>query len=721
MTETTANYFEEIAAAIQKYHPSPNLDLIKQAVVFAESKHHGQIRASGEPYITHPIAVALITCQLKLDDTSVIAAILHDTIEDTETCYAEVEKKFGAEVAEVVEGVTKLTKLPFESQQEKQAENFRKMLIAMSKDIRVILVKLADRLHNIRTLGYKIGEKQLSVARETLEIYAPIAARLGIYWVKIEMEDLALKYLRPEIYQQITQSLEKSAKEREEYIQITCKEIDSTLRESGISAAVSGRAKHIYSIWKNMEEKKISVDEIHDLLGFRIVVSSLRACYEALGIMHSAWKPVPGRFKDFIAMPKPNMYQSLHTTVIGPKGQRIEIQIRTSEMHKVAEEGVAAHWRYKEKVIGSDFNLHWVRELVESQSYLKNPDEFIQSVKTEIFPEEIFVFTPKGDLFRLPNGATAVDFAYAVHTDVGHNASGCKVNGQMVPLSHNLENGDTVEILTSKSHTPSKDWLRFVRTTKARQRIRTFIRAQEQANALAIGYENLNNDLRKVKLNLKTLEKSGKLEKVIKELGYQSTGEAYIQIGYGKLSTTSIIAKLIPGSNAYNQVTEQQSTLQKLFNKAAQSSKERSGIKVDGHNNILVRFARCCQPLPGDRIIGFITRTRGVVVHSAECPQGLMLDPARLVKVSWIDGMTNQRKVKIIIYSQDQIGLLANLTKAITDSGADIKGAQVKTTPEGKAVNSFEISLADSKQFEKIKRNIELVPGVIKVERVNLT
>lgn len=713
-------HFDSIASAIQRYHPSPNLELVRRAYDFALEKHQGQVRASGERYFTHLVETGLLVCDLKLDVPSLAAAMLHDIIEDCGVGRDELAGLFGAEIADIVEGVSKLTRIEFDSREEKQAESFRKMLIAMARDIRVILVKLCDRLHNMRTLQFLSEEKRRRIAQETKDIYAPLANRLGIYWIKSELEDLCLMYLRPEIYELIKGQFDSSAHQREAYVNETCRELLQKLEESGVSASVKGRSKHFYSIWQKMDRDNLTFEEVHDLIGFRIIVPTVRACYESLGIVHAAWKPVPGRFKDYVAMPKPNMYQSLHTTVIGPGGHRVEIQIRTPEMNKTAEEGIAAHWKYKEGDSPAAFDLQWVRELVETQQYLKNPDEFIQSVKGELFPEEVFVFTPRGDLIRLPFNSTAVDFAYAVHTDVGHHTTGARVNGLIVPLNHRLENGDTVEIITAKNHIPSKDWLKFVQSSKAKQRIRAFLKSEERSRSLAVGLDLLTKDLRKVKLSLKRLEQEGKLLEVAQEMGLKSEGDLYAEIGYGKINTAKVLAKVLPEDvDIEAKLQKQASALERIFQTAARVSRDKVGVRVGGFGDILVRFAKCCQPLPGDRIVGFITRGRGVSVHHADCSQALHSDPLRRVDVSWDLGVKAPRRVRLIVHSQDQIGLLANVTKAITEHGANINSAQIKTTSFGKAVNSFELTIGDAQQLEKIKRAIERVPGVIKVERVS--
>lgn len=718
-------YLDAIRSAIKVYYPLDDLSLVERAYAFAEDQHRGQARASGEPYFTHLVETALLACQLKLDLPSIAAALLHDTIEDSMVEKAELASRFGSDVAEIVDGVTKLTRIEFESKEERQAESFRKMLLAMARDIRVLLVKLCDRLHNMRTLHHLSDEKRRRIAQETLDIYAPLANRLGIYWLKSELEDASLLFLRPEIYHLLRENLGKTAEERSQYIKDTCKAIAAALEEHGVAGQVSGRAKHLYSVWQKMERNNLAFDDVHDLLGFRVLVGTLRACYETLGIVHSKWPPVPDRFKDYIAMPKPNMYQSLHTTVIGPAGHRVEVQIRTFDMHRVAEEGIAAHWRYKESGVSvvqsapSSFDLRWVKDLVESQQYLRNPDEFIQSVKGELFPEDVFVFTPKGDPIRLAARSTPVDFAYAVHTDVGHRTVGAKVNGQIVPLDYHLQSGDSVEILTSKSHVPSKDWLRFVQSAKAKQRIRAFIKLEERSRSLAFGLETLTKELRKAKLNLRKLEKDGKVIEVAQSFGLRTEGDLYAELGYGKLPIGRVLPKFLPeGETLTEQLEAEQSPLKRIFERAARESRSRVGVKVGGLDDVVVRFARCCEPLPGDRIIGFITRGRGVTVHDADCAQVHGMDPLRCVEVRWDGEAQTARKVRITVHSRDAMGLLASLSQAITAQGANIMSASCRTTTAGKATNTFEISVVDARQLDKIRRALEMLPGVTRVERI---
>lgn len=705
--------FEIISSAIKHYHPSPDIDLLKNCFEFAQLCHQGQVRASGEAYFIHPCEVALLTCRLKLDQPSIMAALLHDVVEDCDVTVETIKQKFGKETAEIVDGVTNLGKLEFDSKELHAAESFRKMFIAMARDIRVILVKLCDRLHNMRTLGFVSQEKQIRKALETKEIYAPLANRLGLFWMKSELEDISFKYLRPELYQEISDNFDLTAGLRGSYIKKTSLEIAAVLENAGISASVKGRHKHFYSIWQKMERLKLGFNEIHDLLGFRIIVASLRGCYESLGVIHSHWNPVPGSFKDYIAMPKPNMYQSLHTQVIGPEGKRIEVQIRSVEMDRIAEEGVAAHWRYKEAGKSVEFDLQWVKDLVESQAYISNPDEFIQSVKSELFPKEVFVFTPQGRLIRLPIKSTPIDFAYYVHSDVGNRASGAKVNGSIVPLSHVLENGDTVEIITSKNHVPSKDWLDFIQSSKAKQKVRQFIKSKERETAIEIGTEVIFREFKKAKINLKEVEKDGKLLQVASEFGITTLDELYAELGYGKLSIQRLISKFQP-----DQIPEDKTNLEQIYRNAAITSREKRGVKVSGLDDIMVRFGKCCEPLWGDRIVGFITRGRGVTVHRADCPESLTADSLRLVPVSWDDGQQKERRVKINIISQDQRGLLATVSKAITDAGGDIKSANISINSVNKANIAFEIMITDAVQLQKIIRAIEMIPGIIKVTRI---
>ena len=717
--------FEDLSKVILEYHPSPNLELVKKAYNFAREKHKDQKRKSGEPYFVHLEQTALLICKIRLDEDTICAALLHDVIEDQHVTRQELIDEFNEQIADIVEGVTKLAKTNYQSREEAQAESFRKMLIAMAKDIRVILVKLCDRLHNMRTLEFKDEEAQERISRETKDIYVPLANRLGIFWLKSELDDLCLKYLRPSLYEEIERELGAKRLEREEYIKNTCEKIKEILDENHINARIKGRVKNMASLATKMEQKNITFAEIKDLIGFRIIVSSIKECYETLGIIHSKWAPIPGRIKDYIAMPKPNMYQSLHTLVMGPLGQKIELQVRTEDMDKVAEEGIAAHWKYKEKKGSSTFDLQWVKSLVETQQYLKNPDEFIQSVKSELFPEELFVFTPKGDLIRLPFEATPVDFAYAIHSDVGNTIIGAKVNGGIVPLSHKLQNGDVVEVQCAKNQMPNRDWLFFVKSSKARQRIKVFLRTEERARALIIGNDILTRELRKYNVNINKFNKSGKLLEAAKSIGFKSEGELFYQLGFGKANLNEIISKLIPENEilkAENKVKEFQneSTISKILKRATNPvTKKKAGIKVGALDNVVVNFAKCCDPLPGDKIVGFISRGRGIIIHNALCPEVTRLDPERRVDVSWDNEESSSKNIKIAIYSQDRIGLFGDLSKVISENNANIFNASAKVDDFAKAKTIFEINIKSAKQLDKIIKSLQKVNGVTRVERIH--
>jgi GTP pyrophosphokinase len=621
----------DILQRVASYHPDPDLDIIKKAYVYSAKVHQGQLRKSGEPYLVHPLEVAGILAELKLDEASIVTGLLHDTIEDTLATAEELTELFGAEVAQLVDGVTKLSKFSASatlSQEEKQAENFRKMIIAMAQDIRVILVKLADRTHNMRTLDHMSEEKQARIAQETLDIYAPLANRLGISWIKTELEDLSFRYVKPQEFFALQDRLNKRKKEREKYIEDTNALLRSKLEERGLKGDVSGRFKHSYSIYKKMKSQGIELDQIHDIIAFRILMPTVPSCYEALGLVHQLWKPVPGRFKDFIAIPKPNMYQSLHTTVIGPLSERVEVQIRTPEMHKIAEEGIAAHWAYKEGkalISKDDEKFAWLRQLMEWQQDLKDPKEFLETVKVDLFTDEVFVFTPKGDVKSLPRGATPVDFAYAIHSDVGGRCVGAKVNGKIVPLRYKLKNGDMVEVLTNPQAHPSKDWLTFVKTSRAQQRIRNFIKQQQRDKSLQLGRELAERELRRFQLNLNRMMKNGELKKLAEELGYRIEDDLLVAIGYGKVTPQQLIQRLVPQEKlAAEEKTVQSGApggngdgagsmlpgLSKVTDLAKRlvGRQSKSGVQIGGVDDVLVRFGRCCNPVPGDPIAGFITR-----------------------------------------------------------------------------------------------------------------
>ncbi len=710
----------DLVEKVQAYHPTADVELMRRAYDFSAEVHRGQKRLSGEPYLVHPMAVAGVIADLKLDVPSLVGGLLHDTVEDTLTTVEQIESIFGAEIAALVDGVTKLSRVNFTSHEEKQAENFRKMILAMSKDVRVILIKLADRVHNMRTLNHMSVEKQIMTAQETLDIYAPLSHRLGIAWVKCELEDLAFKHLHPEIYYQLKRNVVKRKVDREKYINEVISIISKRLEEEGIDAEVTGRPKHFYSIYQKMESQHLLYDQIYDLVAFRILVDTLRECYEALGVIHSQWKPVTGRFKDYIALPKPNMYQSLHTAVIGPYGERMETQIRTHEMHRVAEEGIAAHWRYKE---GQELQFNeiqrfaWLRQLLEWQQNLEDPQEFLHSIKEDLFPDEIYVFTPKGDLLSFPKGSTAIDFAYHIHSEVGHHCSGARVNGQIAPLKYLLRSGDTVEIITTHQQTPSRDWLKLVKTPRAKSKIRNWIKSQQRERSVALGHEILEGDLNRYKLDYPALRREGKIEAIVKELGMKDEETLLASIGYGKLTPRQVLTKLVPPEKLDAGKKRPEGTMERLF-RLVSRQKQGLGVRVNGVEDILVRFARCCHPLAGEGIVGYITRGRGVTVHVSGCPTVLESDPHRKVEVSWEGNGQIPRPIKIEVSCVDKPGLLAAISSAITSADANIANARVRTFPDQKALNTFEVMITHSDQLRRVLKNISKVKGVYKATRV---
>lgn len=713
---------QSIVSALQEYQTRADVDLIHRAYAFVREHHKGQTRASGEPYITHVTEVAGLATKLRLDAPSVATALLHDTVEDTAVTVEEIRAQFGSEVAELVDGVTKLNQVNFTSREEQQSENFRKMLLAMAKDIRVLLIKLCDRMHNMQTLEFLSISRQTRIAQETLDIYAPLAHRLGIHWMKSELEDLSFRYLKPDVYAELKQQVNKKKKEREQYIEHTTRLLERELQNNSLKGEVTGRPKHFYSIFKKMEEQGLQFDEIYDLIGFRMIVPTTMDCYAALGVVHAAWKPIPGRFKDYIAMPKPNKYQSLHTTVIGPQGARIEIQIRTPEMHEVAERGIAAHWVYKEDGEGAanrgGMQFPWLRDLVESEQSLSDPVEFLTFVKADLFPQEVFVFSPKGDLVALPTGATPIDFAYHIHSEVGQHCVGARIDGQQVPLTYRLQNGDTVEVITSKTQHPSKDWLTSVVTTKAKQRIRSWLKSEERARSVMVGREMLSKDLRKVKLSLATVSKNGELQKVAEALGFKEIENLIAEVGYGKITTNQVVGKLLPDeTDIESKLAEEQSALQKIFQKAARVFRDTSGVKVNGLDDVVFRFARCCEPLPGDELVGYVTRGRGVAIHTRGCPQTFGFDARRLVPVQWDDEAQVKRSVKLTVICVDKVGMLAAMSQSISSAGASIIVATSTAMDDGKAFNTFEIGVESAAQLEQIRKSMAAIKGVISVER----
>ena len=711
---------QDITNAVLEYHPEADVDVILEAYLYSAKAHRGQSRKSGEAYISHPIEVAYNLTRLKMDEQTVAAGLLHDTIEDTLATPEEIQDQFGDEIYQLVDGVTKISKMEFSSREETQAENYRKMILAMARDIRVILIKLADRAHNLQTLGSLSEERQRRIARETMDIFAPLANRLGIGWLKSELENGAFKYLFPNEYLVIVEKMAEEKDHRTHFVENVCGIINKELNESGLVGTVSGRSKYFYSIYQKMVVQNIGFEDVYDLIGVRVLTDSVKDCYAVLGLIHSLWKPIPGRFKDYIAMPKPNMYKSLHTTVIGPKGGRVEIQIRTHEMHKVCEEGIAAHWQYKEKFDGkkkkNDDQLQWVRHLLEHQQDLKNPKEFLNAFKVNLFSQEVYVFSPDGDVYALPHGATPVDFAYAVHTDIGTQCKGAKVDGKIVPLRFKLRNGNRVEILTSKNKFPNRDWLAFVKTSKARSRISHYINSQEQEQSLSLGRELLEKEIRDYDCSPETLLKGKALEEAIHSCGYNSLDSLVMGIGIGKVSIRSFVHKLLPKEKQ----KKTESNHIKLKENAPEKPRE-NAIKVKCFNDdILLRVGKCCNPLPGDPIFGYITRGRGVTVHHIDCPgiQELGEESERLVDVEWDTGQKTIYPTKISIVTEDRQGLLASIGNVLAECEINIIKANVQQGPNKRAFFDLSIEIEDLAQLNKTLAKVMKVEGVILVERV---
>jgi GTP pyrophosphokinase len=707
---------EAIIERVRMTNPEADLTLLRRAYDFAAKVHKGQERVSGEPYLSHPMAVAEILLDLKMDVESIAAGLLHDVVEDTHASLEEVKRAFGNEVGDLVDGLTKISKIPFGSRVEHQAESLRKMVLAMSKDIRVILVKLADRLHNMRTLEPLREEKRRLIARETLDIYAPIAHRLGIYWMKAELEDHALRHLEPEAYHDLAARVAKKRRERDKDINEVIGILQQKLTEVGIRAEIIGRPKHFYSIYKKMRDQHKEFDEIYDLTAVRVITESVKDCYGSLGVIHSLWKPIPGRFKDFVAMPKSNLYQSLHTTVIGPVGEPVEIQIRTHEMHKTAEEGIAAHWVYKEgraALDPADKGFAWIRQLLEWQQDLKDSREFLETVKVDLFPDEVYVFTPKGDVKSFPKGASPIDFAFSVHTDIGLTCVGSKVNGRLVPFRYELQNGDIVEILTDPKHHPSRDWLKLVKTPRARGRIKQWIKTEEKVRSISLGKDLLEKELRRLGKSPSQILKLETVAKIVGRYGFGAPDEFFATVGFGKLSPRQAIAKLLPPEEL------PQEGEAKPERKLRQRPSE--GVTLLGANDFLIRFAKCCSPLPGDEIVGFITRGRGVSVHGAECPNvdQLLYEPDRKINVSWDAAPRTAHQVKIrVTIGKDRPGILAAISTAISASKINIAQADVRVTEDRKGLNTFTLEVSDLKQLESAMEAIRQIEGILGVERI---
>lgn len=705
---------------IRSYYSDADLELVEKAYKFCCQYHEGQKRKSGEPYYIHPREVTITLAKLKMDIHSIVASLLHDVVEDTDVKLSEVEKLFGKTVKDLVDGVTKLSQYNFQSTEEAQAENFRKMLIAMAKDIRVIIIKLADRLHNMRTLEFLPKYKQENKARETLDIYAPIANRLGISWIKTELEDLSFKYLDPERYQMLVEKVQKQKTQKEKYIKEVIEILNDRLADFQISGEISGRLKNYYSVEKKMKARNLEFEQIYDLIAFRILVEDVSQCYEVLGIIHSFWKPVPGRFKDYIAMPKPNNYQSLHTTVIGPYGERVEIQIRTHEMHQTAEEGIAAHWLYKEGHMSSkDANkFTWLSSLLETHQDVTDPNEFLDSVKLDLFSGEVYIFTPNGEVKELPVGSTPIDFAYSIHTDIGNQCIGAKVNESIVPLKYVLKSGDTVEIITSKNQTPKKDWLRYAKTSRAKNKIRQYLKNIEHEDSKKLGKEIFEKELKKQDISYNALNKDGKITELANKFKYKNIEDLFVAIGFGKVTAKELIKEIKPQEDIKD---EKPSFFEEILQKAKDSIRSgNKAVKVDGFNDMLIRFAKCCTPIPGEEIIGFITRGRGITVHRKNCPKVLEVDQERLIEVTWDKNKGSKTTTRIKIETTDTAGLLAKMTKVLAEQNVNVISADIRTTSEQRAVCLFDITISEIGQFKKVLSNLKKIEGVLNVERLGI-
>ena len=716
MPNQTVMDIDQLLDRVKSYNAEADLGVVRKAYEFSAKVHEGQRRRSGEPYLQHPIAVAGVLTSLKTDVTAIVAALLHDTLEDTVATPEELENEFGKDVVHLVDGVTKIGKITFKSHEEKQAENFRKMLLSMADDIRVVLIKLADRLHNMRTLEHLSPAKRQAIAEETLEIYAPLANRLGIGWIKNELEDLCLKHLKPDVYEMLRTRVAKRDEDRQQYIHEVIELVTKALHDHGLQGQVYGRPKHLYGIYQKMNKQSISFEEVYDLTALRIVTDTKMNCYALVGVIHSLWRPVPGRFKDYIAIPKSNLYQSIHTTVVGPKGEHVEFQIRTDEMHRVAECGIAAHWKYKEQGRVADRDsktFGWLHQFVEWHRDLPDNRQFMDSVKLDLFHDVVYVFTPKGIVKELPRGSTPVDFAYAIHTEVGDHCVGAKVNGKIVPLKHQVESGDTVEILTSPTQTPHKDWLKFVRTSRAKTKIKHWIKIEEQKRSMEIGRRLLESEFRRHGMAPAQMLKSPELAAAARRSGYDGTDELIASVGFGHLPAANVLEKLSSSQTAPLETKP-------APRKSVVGKSDDKGVKVKGARDVLMQLSRCCNPVPGDRILGYITRGRGLTIHAVDCPnlEALDYDRERLVEVEWDSATPSTHAVKVSVMAVDKTGVLANVSSAIAECRANISRAEIATREDRKAVLDFIVEISGTEHLDQVLKAIERVDGVITARRV---
>ena len=715
--------FDDLAANAKRHNPDSDTDLLHRAFEFSALEHTGQRRRSGEEYITHPVEVASLVADMKLDDVAIAAGLLHDVVEDTLTTIDGVRELFGPEIAHVVEGVTKISTIPFSSNEERQAENFRKMLLAMVDDMRVILVKLADRLHNMRTLEHLEESQRIKIAQETLDIYAPIANRLGMSKIKNELEELAFKHLERETYDMVQAWVDERRRATEQTVAELKRSLEDKLSEAQVPLlTIDGRIKRLFSIRQKIRRQRINLEEVYDLIALRVITPSVRDCYAALGIIHQMWSPVPGRFKDFVAMPRPNGYQSLHTSVVSDKGFPFEVQIRTKDMHRVAEDGIAAHWKYKEGRVGANADeqyFRWLRQLLEWQQEVRDPGEFIHSLKVDLYPEEVYTFTPKGEVKALPRRATPVDFAYSVHTDVGHTCVGARVNGKMVPLRTQLKSGDIVEAVTAPGHKPSRDWLNFAATSRARNKIKHFIHAEEKTRAMELGRKLVDKEIRRFNLSVKKVLETQKLNEVAGEFGSQKTDDLFAAVGYGRLSARAVLAKLVP----QDQLTESpgQTALRSVVRRVLRPAEDK--IKVQCFDDLMVFRASCCNPIRGEKIVGYITRGKGVSVHSATCPNvlNLLYDVERRIEVVWDKPRDNEASVftvSLTIQVEDRRGILADVTSRIADIKINVRKVEAISSDDNHGQISVTLDIADLKHLQRVVKVVTSVPGVLDVERV---
>jgi GTP pyrophosphokinase len=716
--------FGTLLEKVRSYSPEADLELLRRAYVFSALEHKGQVRHSGEPYLIHPLEVADLLADMKLDVVAVSAGLLHDVVEDTLTTPERISELFGAEIAHIVEGVTKIGAIPFSSSEERQAENFRKMLLAMVDDIRVILVKLADRLHNMRTLHHLPEERRVKIAQETLDIYAPIANRLGMSKLKNELEELSFKYLEPKPYESLRAKVEARRKSAEGIIDELTRTLRGKLEDAQIPVtSIDGRIKRLYSIHLKLKRQKIDLERVYDFVALRVITQSVKDCYAALGIIHQTWSPVPGRIKDFIAMPRPNGYQSLHTSVISEHGFPFEVQIRTEEMHQRAEEGIAAHWKYKEGRVGDHRDeryFQWMRQLLEVQQEVRDPQEFLQNLKIDLYPEEVYIFTPKGEVRSMPRGATVVDFAYSIHTDVGNQCVGARINGKMVPLRTRMQNGDIVEIVTQQGHKPSRDWLTFVTTSRARSKIKHVLQGEERSRSIELGRRLFDKEARRFGLNPATVLESEALSKFAQEYGAKANDELLAHIGYGKLSARTVIQKAVPPADLKEKPPES-AVVQVVKRVLRQGAASADKIKVRGTDDIMVFRAKCCNPIRGEKIVGYITRGKGVSVHAASCPNviNLMFDPERRIEVEWDSTGADHAPytVRLTMQVEDRKGMLAEISAKVSDINTNITNMEARTGDDQQARIDMTVEISDLKHLERVIKSIKAVQGVLGVER----